>query len=100
MSGLTGERPFTDILTSIRYWVIHSITIPSLFINPSLAYNFNPGLAYDIINFHQQRPFKTNKFSPKKIKISSKFRQLKHTRNRIFLDKAKSYYICDHKCLN
>jgi cytochrome b559 alpha subunit len=30
MSGTTGERPFSDILTSIRYWVIHSITIPSL----------------------------------------------------------------------
>jgi photosystem II cytochrome b559 subunit alpha len=26
MSGTTGERPFSDILTSIRYWVIHSIT--------------------------------------------------------------------------
>uniref|UniRef100_A0A3N7FY37 Photosystem II cytochrome b559 N-terminal domain-containing protein n=1 Tax=Populus trichocarpa TaxID=3694 RepID=A0A3N7FY37_POPTR len=23
---------FADIITSIRYWVIHSITIPSLFI--------------------------------------------------------------------
>ena len=32
MSGSTGERPFADILTSIRYWVIHSITVPSLFI--------------------------------------------------------------------
>ncbi|KAL0290688.1 UNVERIFIED_CONTAM: cytochrome subunit alpha [Sesamum calycinum] len=29
MSGSTGERSFADI---IRYWVIHSITIPSLFI--------------------------------------------------------------------
>ncbi|KAK8564302.1 hypothetical protein V6N12_036428 [Hibiscus sabdariffa] len=28
----TGERSFADIITSIRYWVIHSITIPSLFI--------------------------------------------------------------------
>ncbi|KAK9662554.1 hypothetical protein RND81_O014600 [Saponaria officinalis] len=32
MSGSTGERSFADIITSIRYWVIHSITIPSLFI--------------------------------------------------------------------
>jgi len=31
MSGSTGERSFVDIITSIRYWVIHSITIPSLF---------------------------------------------------------------------
>ncbi|HBY79908.1 MAG TPA: cytochrome b559 subunit alpha, partial [Cyanobacteria bacterium UBA11148] len=23
MSGSTGERPFGDIITSIRYWVIH-----------------------------------------------------------------------------
>jgi len=27
MSGSTGERPFSDIITSIRYWVIHSVTI-------------------------------------------------------------------------
>jgi photosystem II cytochrome b559 subunit alpha len=27
--GSTGERPFSDI-TSVRYWIIHSITIPSL----------------------------------------------------------------------
>ena len=26
MAGTTGERPFSDIITSIRYWVIHSIT--------------------------------------------------------------------------
>lgn len=32
MSGKPNERPFSDILSSIRYWVIHSITIPSLFI--------------------------------------------------------------------
>jgi cytochrome b559 alpha subunit len=30
MSGSTGERPFGDIVTSIRYWIIHSITIPML----------------------------------------------------------------------
>ena len=29
----TGERPFTDILQDRRYWLIHSITIPSLFIS-------------------------------------------------------------------
>ncbi|ELR99419.1 cytochrome b559 subunit alpha [Gloeocapsa sp. PCC 73106] len=32
MSGSTGERPFSDIITSVRYWVIHSITIPMLFL--------------------------------------------------------------------
>uniref|UniRef100_A0A453D7Y4 Cytochrome b559 subunit alpha n=1 Tax=Aegilops tauschii subsp. strangulata TaxID=200361 RepID=A0A453D7Y4_AEGTS len=32
MSGSTGERSSAYIITSIRYWVIHSITIPSLFI--------------------------------------------------------------------
>ncbi|MEN8444977.1 MAG: cytochrome b559 subunit alpha, partial [Cyanobacteria bacterium J06555_13] len=29
MAGVTGERPFGDIVTSIRYWIIHSITIPA-----------------------------------------------------------------------
>ncbi|KAL2922382.1 Cytochrome b559 subunit alpha, partial [Bienertia sinuspersici] len=28
MFGGTGERSFADIITSIQYWVIHSITIP------------------------------------------------------------------------
>jgi photosystem II cytochrome b559 subunit alpha len=31
--GSTGERPFSDIITSVRYWIIHSITIPSLFVS-------------------------------------------------------------------
>jgi photosystem II cytochrome b559 subunit alpha len=25
--GSTGERPFSDIITSVCYWIIHSITI-------------------------------------------------------------------------
>jgi photosystem II cytochrome b559 subunit alpha len=45
MAGDTGERPFTDIVTSVRYWVIHSITIPMLFIAGWLF--VSTGLAYD-----------------------------------------------------
>ena len=45
MAGTTGERPFSDIITSIRYWVIHSITIPALFIAGWLF--VSTGLAYD-----------------------------------------------------
>lgn len=45
MSGSTGERPFSDIVTSIRYWVIHSITIPALFIAGWLF--VSTGLVYD-----------------------------------------------------
>lgn len=45
MSGSTGERPFGDIITSVRYWVIHSITIPMLFIAGWLF--VSTGLAYD-----------------------------------------------------
>lgn len=52
MSTITGERPFSDILTSIRYWVIHSITIPSLFIAGWLF--ISTGLAYDL--FGTPRP--------------------------------------------
>ena len=50
--NITGERPFSDILTSIRYWVIHSITIPSLFIAGWLF--VSTGLAYDV--FGTPRP--------------------------------------------
>ena len=45
MAGSTGERPFGDIITSIRYWVIHSITIPALFVAGWLF--VQTGLAYD-----------------------------------------------------
>jgi photosystem II cytochrome b559 subunit alpha len=45
MAGTTGERPFSDIVTSIRYWVIHSITIPALFVAGWLF--VQTGLAYD-----------------------------------------------------
>lgn len=45
MAGQTGERPFGDIITSVRYWVIHSITIPALFVAGWLF--VSTGLAYD-----------------------------------------------------
>jgi photosystem II cytochrome b559 subunit alpha len=51
-SGSTGERPFSDIITSIRYWVIHSITIPALFVAGWLF--VSTGLAYDV--FGTPRP--------------------------------------------
>lgn len=43
--GSTGERPFADIVTSLRYWIIHSITIPALFLAGWLF--VATGLAYD-----------------------------------------------------
>jgi photosystem II cytochrome b559 subunit alpha len=52
MAGKSVERPFSDILTSIRYWVIHSITIPALFIAGWLF--VSTGLAYDV--FGTPRP--------------------------------------------
>lgn len=71
MAGQTGERPFSDILTSIRYWVIHSITIPSLFIAGWLF--VSTGLAYDIFGTprpneyftenRQEAPLITNRFN-------------------------------------
>ncbi len=52
MAGTTGERPFSDIITSVRYWIIHSITIPMLFIAGWLF--IQTGLAYD--TFGTPRP--------------------------------------------
>ena len=43
--GSTGERPFFEIITSIRYWVIHAITLPSIFLAGFLF--VSTGLAYD-----------------------------------------------------
>jgi photosystem II cytochrome b559 subunit alpha len=71
--GSTGERPFSDIITSIRYWIIHSITIPSLFVAGFLF--VSTGLAYDAfgtprhIDYFtkdlQQIPFVHDRFSAK-----------------------------------
>jgi len=46
MSGSTGERSFSDIITIIRYCVIHSITKPSLFIAGWIF--VSTGKAYDV----------------------------------------------------
>jgi hypothetical protein len=56
MSGTTGERPFSDILTSIR--VIHSITIPSLFIAVVIyQYRFSDVLEHLVqMNTHRRPP--------------------------------------------
>ncbi|WP_017324790.1 cytochrome b559 subunit alpha [Synechococcus sp. PCC 7336] len=52
MAGTTGERPFGEIVTSVRYWVIHTLTIPVLFIAGWLF--VSTGLAYDV--FGTPRP--------------------------------------------
>ncbi|BCL35306.1 cytochrome b559 subunit alpha [Nostoc sp. MS1] len=74
MSGTTGERPFSDIITSVRYWVIHSITIPALFIAGWLF--VSTGLAYDVFGTprpdeyytqtRQELPIVDNRFEAKK----------------------------------
>ncbi|ERT08920.1 cytochrome b559, alpha subunit [Lyngbya aestuarii BL J] len=74
MAGDTGERPFGDIITSVRYWVIHSITIPALFIAGWLF--VSTGLAYDAFGTprpdeyfptqeRQEIPIVTDRFSGK-----------------------------------
>lgn len=73
MSGTTGERPFSDIITSVRYWVIHSITIPALFIAGWLF--VSTGLAYDAFGTprpneyytqaRQELPIVNNRFEAK-----------------------------------
>ncbi len=74
MAGTTGERPFSDIVTSIRYWVIHSITIPALFVAGWLF--VSTGLAYDAFGtprpneyftqIRQEVPIVSNRFEAKK----------------------------------
>ncbi|MBD2662943.1 cytochrome b559 subunit alpha [Richelia sinica FACHB-800] len=74
MAGSTGERPFSDIVTSIRYWVIHSITIPALFVAGWLF--VSTGLAYDVFGTprpdeyytqaRQELPIVSNRYEAKK----------------------------------
>ena len=58
MAGSTGERPFSDIITSIRYWVIHSITIPSLFIAGWLF--VSTVLAFDVVGLPRPNEYFTD----------------------------------------
>lgn len=44
--GSTGERAFTDIITSVRYLTIHAITLPLLFVTGWLL--VGTGLIYDV----------------------------------------------------
>ena len=55
--GSTGERPFTNIITSYRYWIIHSITIPSLFASGFLF--ILTGLAYDLFGTPRPKDYYT-----------------------------------------
>ena len=43
-AGSTGARPFFELITSIRYWVIHAVTLPSIFLAGFLF--VSTGLAY------------------------------------------------------
>jgi len=71
--GSTGERPFSDIITSVRYWIIHTITIASLFVSGWLF--ISTGLAYDVFGTprpneyftqdRQQVPLVNDRFSAK-----------------------------------
>ena len=55
-AGSTGERPFFEIITSIRYWVIHAVTLPSIFLAGFLF--VSTGLAYDAFGNQYFRPFR------------------------------------------
>jgi len=44
-AGSTGERPFFEIISSIRYWIIQAVTLPAIFIAGFLF--VYTGLAYD-----------------------------------------------------
>jgi photosystem II cytochrome b559 subunit alpha len=59
MAGSTGERPFSDIITSIRYWIIHSVTIPSLFVAGWIF--VSTGLAYDVSGTPRPNEYFTEK---------------------------------------
>ena len=45
MAGVTGERPFGDIVTDFSFWKLHIVNIPAIFISGFLF--VTTGLAYD-----------------------------------------------------
>ena len=97
--GTTGERPFSDIVTSIRYWIIHSITIPALFVAGWLF--VSTGLAYDAFGTprpdeyftqtRQELPIVSDRFDSKN--QLDKFVQKKQI-SRSYLAWIESYFWC------
>jgi photosystem II cytochrome b559 subunit alpha len=54
----TGERPFSDIITSTRYWLIH---IPALLLLFTSGFLFvSTGLAYDVFGTPRPNEYYTN----------------------------------------
>ena len=72
-AGSTGERPFFEIITSVRYWIVHAVTLPAIFISGFLF--VYTGLAYDAFGTprpneyftqdRQQIPLVNDRFSAK-----------------------------------
>jgi len=51
-AGSTGERPFFEIITSVRYWIIHAVALPAIFVAGFLF--VSSGLAYDAFELLDQ----------------------------------------------
>ena len=73
--GSTGERPFTDVITSVRYWLIHIITIPSVFAGGFLF--VLTGLAYELFGTPRPSEYYTVKRSIDTPLINNRFRSRK-----------------------
>ena len=54
----TRERPFVDILQDRRYWLIHAITIPSLFLAGAIF--VLSGLAYKLFGVPKSYQYFSN----------------------------------------
>jgi photosystem II cytochrome b559 subunit alpha len=96
MSGSTGERPFSDILTSIRYWVIHSITVPSLFIAGWLF--VSTGLAYDVFGRPRPNEYFTEQRQEAPL-ITDRFNALEQVKRLSDLKFLSSSFLCLQKKL-
>jgi photosystem II cytochrome b559 subunit alpha len=94
MSGSTGERPFSDILTSIRYWVIHSITVPSLFIAGWLF--VSTGLAYDVFGRPRPNEYFTEQRQEAPL-ITDRFNALEQVKRLSDLKFLSSSFLCLQK---
>ena len=44
-AGSTGERPFFEVVTDIKFWIIQIVTLPAIFVSGFLF--VSTGLAYD-----------------------------------------------------
>ena len=86
MAGTTGERPLGDIVTDPKFWVLHIVNFPAIFISGWLF--VATGLAYDVFGTPHPNEY-YNVTGQQELPIVENRSSAKEQLDRYFLKQAK-----------